>query len=76
MYETENNHLHPDGSGAKYPMAPHHRLVDYKKKLELQQYNRLYYRNRNKCKKQIYYNVPQVSEPITLITEGKFIIEL
>ena len=56
-------------------ISKNHRLVDYKKKLELQQYNRLYYRNRNKCKKQIYYNVPQVSEPITLITEGKFIIE-
>ena len=56
-------------------ISKNHRLLDYEKKLELQKYNQLYYRNRKKCKRQIHYNVQQVSEPSTLITEGKFIVE-
>ena len=27
-YETENNRLHPDGTGAKYPLAPHLNIID------------------------------------------------
>ena len=54
----------------KDTISKNHRLLDYKEKLELKKYNRLYYINKKKYKRQIYYNIPP-----TLITEGKFIVE-
>ena len=59
----------------KDTISKNHRLLDYEKKLELQKYNRLYYRNRKKYHRQIYYSIQHESEPSTLITEGKFIVE-
>ena len=61
----------------KDTISRNHRFLDYEKKLELQEYNRLYYRNRNKCKTKIYPKIQLESVPISeiAVTKGKFIIE-
>lgn len=62
--------------------AKKYKHLDYKKKLELKEYNRLYYLNKTLCKKRVYKKkIKQEGEniyyePLTTIAKGKFIIEL
>lgn len=57
----------------KEKLAKNYKSRDYKRKLELREYNRLYYLHRNKCKLEAD---KLNSEQLTSIAQGKFLIEL
>jgi len=56
-----------------------HKKIDYKNKMDLKEYNRLYYLNRNLGKKKKSNRKPKENnnhEPLFIISNDKFIIEL